>query len=214
MIRHCNRCRRIDGGPYKLPTTPDLPEFRVREQIPFSTTGLDYLGFLTVRIAPQQTQKVWVCLFTCAVSRALHLELVETQSANEFHLALRRFFATYGCPSLLVSDNASQFVTVESAINKLWSTLTLSSELDDLMTSQGITWKKIPESPWMGGFFERLVGVVKKYLKRTLDGDCVKIVSVCVFRRPLSTENASQVRNHHSDERPWSPQPRWLLRAF
>jgi hypothetical protein len=75
-------------------------------------------------VSSRTTQKFWVCLFACAVSRAVHLELVENQSAAEFHLALRRFFAMYGCPKLIASDNASQFITVDSAMKKLWSTLT------------------------------------------------------------------------------------------
>jgi hypothetical protein len=172
--RTCKRCIRVEGGPFDVPPPPALPDFRVTEQAPFTATGLDYLGFLIVKVTSRTNKKVWVCLCTCAVTRAVHLELVEDQSANEFHLALRRFIAIRGCPKLIVSDNASQFGTVENAMNKLWKTLTSSTETEEFAVQKGIEWKRIPEkSPWMGGFFERLVGTVKKFLKKALDGICV-----------------------------------------
>ena len=124
----------------------------------------------------RELQKVWVCLFTCAASRAIHLELVENQSADEFHLALRRFFAVHGYPKLIVSDNASQFIAVETAMKKLWKELTSSADVENLTSTHDVDWKKIPQvAPWMGGFYERLVGTVKKFLKKTLDGLCVNL---------------------------------------
>ena len=173
VLRNCQRCRRIEGGPYNIPQAPPLPDFRVTEQAPFTATGLDYLGFLQVKTSSssRELQKVWVCLFTCAASRAIHLELVENQSADEFHLALRRFFAVHGYPKLIVSDNASQFIAVETAMKKLWKELTSSADVENLTSTHDVDWKKIPQvAPWMGGFYERLVGTVKKFLKKTLDG--------------------------------------------
>lgn len=33
-----------------------------------------------------------------------------------------------------------------------------------------VIWRFIPElAPWFGGFYERLIGIVKNCLKRTLD---------------------------------------------
>ena len=66
-----------------------------------------------------------------------------------------------------MSDNASQFLAVESAMKLLWRNL-VTDELIGKVASQDIEWKKVPQmAPWMGGFYERLVGVVKKALKKT-----------------------------------------------
>ena len=47
-----------------------LPGTRVTEAI----AALDYLGPMIIK-TPEGQMKVWVCLFTCVVSRAIHLEL-------------------------------------------------------------------------------------------------------------------------------------------
>jgi hypothetical protein len=120
------------------------------------------------------------------------LEVVENQSADEFHLALRRFFALYGTPEVIVSDNAAQFRTVEDAMSRMSRS---SKSMGDVATDFNVEWRKIPEmAPWMGGFYERLVGIVKRFLKKTLDGICVRLselrtvtaeVAYVVNSRPL-----------------------------
>ena len=71
---------------------PPWPKERVVEALLFEYIGLDYFGPLYIK---QYTngdkpiyKKVWVCLFTCMVVRAIHLELVEGMSADEFLLTL------------------------------------------------------------------------------------------------------------------------------
>jgi len=70
VLRQCNVCRRCEGGPYKVPEMPPLPKSRVTSSAPFSKTGLDYLGPLYVK-EHTDTNKVWICLFTCMVTRAI-----------------------------------------------------------------------------------------------------------------------------------------------
>ena len=71
---------------------PPLPEICVKEARAFERTGLDYLGLLYVRIS-DNSKKVWICLFTCFVTRAIYLELVSDMSTEEFLFALRKFVA-------------------------------------------------------------------------------------------------------------------------
>ena len=51
-----------------------------------------------------------ILLLTCAVSRAIHLEVCESLSLSDFLLAFRRFVSRRGFPKLVVSDNAQTFV--------------------------------------------------------------------------------------------------------
>jgi hypothetical protein len=91
-IRSCLQCKKYDSGPYKIPQVPPLPKARITSSPPFTFTGLDYLGPLQVK-SSDGTTKTWICLFMCLATRALHLEIVEDLSAEQFLLCLRRFVA-------------------------------------------------------------------------------------------------------------------------
>ena len=60
-LHSCLICRRHEGGPYKMPSMPPLPEIRVKEAMRFVRTGLDYLGPLYVKIS-ESSKKVWIFL--------------------------------------------------------------------------------------------------------------------------------------------------------
>ena len=105
VIGKCLVCGCHEGDPYKMPVFAPLPMTRVTEATLFSRTGLDYLGPMFVRTGKDQ-QKVWICLFTCLVTRAVHLELLRDMSTEEFLLAFRRFISQRGCPNEIISDNS------------------------------------------------------------------------------------------------------------
>ena len=74
-LRKCVTCRRYQGRPLLPPETPDLPGYRVNILYSFQCTWLDYAGPLFVKNNTDATLKVYILLFRCASSRALHLDL-------------------------------------------------------------------------------------------------------------------------------------------
>ena len=114
ILLKCSICRHYEGGPYKMPTMPPLPTKCVSQSTPFSHSGVDYFGPLFIK-SKMDTKKVWVCLYTCLATRAVHLELTE-----QFLLGFRRFLASHGKPKEIISDNASQFKLASDTIDKLW----------------------------------------------------------------------------------------------
>ena len=74
LLRSCVTCRRIVGRAYSRPDPPPLPSVRTRDARPFEVTGVDFTGALHVKNTGDN--KVYVCLFTCGVTRAVHLEIV------------------------------------------------------------------------------------------------------------------------------------------
>ena len=177
ILKSCQICRRAESRLFAMPEMPPLPRERVATSLPFEFTGVDYFGPLFIKqfvqISEESSEivvkKVWVCLFTCLAVRAIHLELVEDMTAEEFILCLRRFMARRGVPRQIISDNAQQFKVAKATLNKAWSTMLMSSDVSDYSVRQGIQWKFIVElAPWMGGFYERLVGITKRALRKTL----------------------------------------------
>ena len=118
VLRSCTTCRCHEGGPYKMPDMAPLPKTRITEAVPFSRTGLDYLRPMYIKTCDGQ-KKVWVCLLTCLVTRAIHLELLLDMSAEEFLLGFRRLKSQRGCPSEIISDNALTFKTASKSLDML-----------------------------------------------------------------------------------------------
>ena len=119
LLYKCVICRKLEGRPYQAPTPPPVPEFRVKDCSPFTYTGVDFAGPLYVKNHSGPQQKVWICLYTCCVTRAIHLDLVPSLTASAFMRSLRRFSARRGTPLLIVSDNGKTFKSAAREITKL-----------------------------------------------------------------------------------------------
>jgi hypothetical protein len=162
ILSKCVGCKKRKGGAFELPEMPPWPAERMNASTPFQYIGLDYLGPINVRVVGE-TKKMWVCLFTCMLVRAVHLEWLMDCSAIEFLHCLIRFISRRGVPELVVCDNGSQFRSVGTVSERVWSQIFLDDEVVSFSAQRGITWKFItPLAPWQGGFYERLLGIVKK----------------------------------------------------
>ena len=168
VLGRCLTCRRYHGQAFRMPRMPDLPPERVTRSPPFSYTGIYYFGPLYC--TDQQGEgKVWVALFTCLTIRAVHLELATDLTADQYLQTLRRFIARCGTPKQILSDNAPHFHVTDEMLQSLWSTTVTCDTVQSYLADKGITWRDIPaHAPWMGGIYERLVGMVKSCLRKSL----------------------------------------------
>ena len=171
-LRRCVKCRKIEGKHYSLPQPPELPGERVSDDPPFAHTGIDFAGplYTSEKVENPEDAKAYVCLFTCASTRAVHLELTKRLSAEAFMLAFRRFTSRRGLPATVVSDNAKTFIAAAKDIVKI----VRAKEVIQYMSNNGVTWKFIVErATWWGGFWERLVQTVKRALKKLIGQSCL-----------------------------------------
>ena len=164
IIRKCTTCKKYSGKFYPNPDPAPLPEIRVRDAPPFTVTGVDFTGALYVQEHNQES-KVYICLYTCANTRAIHLEVVTDLSVDMFLLSFRRFASRRSLPSIMVSDNASTYQSAAEELQQLFR----SKELTHHLSKQGVQWRFIPKrAPWYGGWWERLIGLTKSTLKKVL----------------------------------------------
>jgi hypothetical protein len=169
IIKDCVVCRKAEGLPYNYGEAPDLPSCRVSEDPPFTNVGLDFAGRLYVQDKKNEldenSKKVYVLLFTCASTRAVHLEITPFLTAKSFLSAFRRFTSRRGSPALLLSDNAKTFKAACKEIRRLCR----AEEVWCYLAEKKISWKFIVEkAPWWGGFWERLVRSIKRPLKKEI----------------------------------------------
>ena len=111
-LKKCTLCRKFDSKAFNVLPAAPLPSFRLKVDFPFTSTGIDYFGPLFVKNIfnpDNELYKVHVVLYTCASSRAIHLDLVPDLSCYAFVKSLKRFINRYGLSRLYISDNATCF---------------------------------------------------------------------------------------------------------
>lgn len=134
----CLKCFKFLAKAAIIPPEPPLPEGRVSIGNPFDQVGVDYFGPMRVR-SKDGDNKVWGMIVACFKTRAVHLELVSDLTTQAFILALRRFMARRGRPSLILSDNASTFKLGSQAITKIFAEIYESGEVQNFASDSGIS---------------------------------------------------------------------------
>ncbi|XP_074653615.1 uncharacterized protein LOC141907773 [Tubulanus polymorphus] len=139
VIRPCVLCRKLEGASYGSRTPPPLPYPRVSNVPAFQYTGVDFCGHFNVILSSNESEmvKCYIALFTCAVSRATHLEVVRDLGTGSFILAFRRFAARKSLPYKMISDNASTFYAARDELKAIFDSLR------EYLAIQGVQWKFI-----------------------------------------------------------------------
>ena len=89
----------------------------------------------------ENRSKAYCCLFTCASTRAVHLELTESLTVTSFLQAFRRFVSRRGLPANLLTDNAKTFKSASVDVKKIsWS-----SEVKQYLANRQVDWQFIVE---------------------------------------------------------------------
>ena len=205
LLRHCVTCRKVNGKPYKPPDPPPLPTVRLVDSHPFTVTGVDFTGALYVK-TPTAQENMYICLFTCANTRAVHLEVVTDLTVPTFVAAFRRFTSRKLLLKVMISDNAS---TYQSAAEELAQLLN-SSELKSQLGNRGIEWIFIPKrAPWYGGLWERLIGLTKLSLKKVLGKTNITLEELqtvtAEIEAILNDRPITYVSSELDDEEPLTP---------
>ena len=120
-------------GTVEDPTLSLIPhhcqKMRMHDVVPFTVTGIDFTGALYVQMNGVES-KVYICFFTCATTKAVHLEIVTDLTAETFLLALRRFASRKSLPQIIVSDNGSTYLLAAEELKELLSSKNLMESLN------------------------------------------------------------------------------------
>lgn len=162
-LHSCIRCFRTNPIPVQ-PVMANLPSTRVSGTKAFKIVGCDYAGPFNVILGKRRrgvrAQKVYLCLFVCHATKALHLEIANDLSSNAFIAALRRFIGRRGRCSHLFSDCGTNFV---GAYRQLASLMKEAAETEYIAFST-----HPPSGPHFSGLAEAGVKSVKAHLQRVV----------------------------------------------
>ena len=166
--RECNVCklgRRRRGEQIMAP----LPEARLGTSLRcFALCGVDFAGPFVIKLTRKVTAKRYLCLFTCASTRAVHLEIAYSLDTASFLNAFARMVARRGKPEVMISDNDMNFTSAERELRDLVSTLD-QTQIKKQVAHDGIQWRfNPPGGSHHGGIFEALIKSAKKALRAIL----------------------------------------------
>ena len=168
IIHKCVTCNKLRGK-MEEQIMSNLPAERLDPGPPFTNVGVDVFGPWTISTRCTQggiaENKRWAVIFTCMVTRAVHIEVLESLSSSSFVNALRRFTAVRGPVRLFRSDRGTNFIGTCKELQIKSGDHELTTYLED----QSSTWTfNPPHSSHMGGVWERMIGNARRILDALL----------------------------------------------
>ncbi|KAK9885651.1 hypothetical protein WA026_012415 [Henosepilachna vigintioctopunctata] len=161
-LNKCYRCFRTNPSSYQPPMA-NLPPSRVSASKPFSCVGVDYGGPFSIiyrRHRGAKSFKIYLCLFVCFSTKAIHIEIANDLSTEAFLGALRRFVARRGRCSQIHSDRGTNFIGAARVMNDY---------LHQASVGESIQWIfNPPGAPHFGGLWEAGIKSVKTHLNRVV----------------------------------------------
>lgn len=198
----------------------ELPEERLKETYTFENCGVDLAGPFNVRpsrIKFDKVIKVWISLFICLATKAVHLEIVTDLSAESFMAAFARFTSIRGEPRCMFSDNAGNFTASSRLIREAWEKMTDSAKRS--LALQHIDWKFMPPyGPEMAGVWESQIKVMKSFIKKMAKVENLVLEEfstlICRVQGMMNSRPLYPCSDQPSDELALTPQHFLTLRAM
>ena len=192
IVKKCPGCKRFQAAALAVPPPGLLPRDRTEGSTPFQVVGVDYAGPIKFKATERREGKAYLILYACSLTRALYLDLARSLQTGEFLLSLKGLIARRGRPTAIYSDNGSTFIGAAAWIKQVQN----DEKLNDFLARQQITRKfNLGRAPWWGGQFERMIGLVKTAVRKTIGNACLSFeelkkvfldVEIALNGRPLS----------------------------
>ena len=144
----CVICRKLEGLSFKTLEPPPLPVFRQKDSA-FTYTGVEIAGPVFVHGSDEIVQKAWICLFTCYITRAVHLKGTSDQSTATFLCCLEQFSGRR-LPTNFMSDNGKTCKAASKYIQE-WYSLEISHQFKSWIDIQCWTHPMVGWCIWEAG---------------------------------------------------------------
>lgn len=176
----------------------------------FSITGVDFAGPITVRhhVRCRQEKKVYLSLFICFVTKAVHIELVTDLSTDAFLRSLRRFVDDRGHVTKIYSDNATNFKGACNYLQEVKQMLSRNApKIVESCKKQHIEWSfSPPRAPHHGGLWEASIKLLKTLIRKIVgDANLTEDELRTVAKRAASIVNSRPITTLSADANDLSP---------
>ncbi|XP_064117743.1 uncharacterized protein LOC135223168 [Macrobrachium nipponense] len=162
VLFHCVTCRKLKE-PALSQKMADLPADRLEPSPPFSNVGIDLFGPYYIKEGRKELKRYGV-IFTCLVSRSIHIETANTLQSDSFINTLRRFVSRRGHPKVIRCDNGTNFHGAERELKAALDEVE-EKKIEKYLSHHHVEWKfNPPAASHMGGCWERQIRTVRKEL--------------------------------------------------
>ena len=97
--KECHGCKRFQVASLPAPPQDNLPKERSEGTIPFDIIGVYYAGPIVYKGKGKVERKGYIIIYTCSLTRGVHLEFLPNMNCDEFILSFKRYIAASGRPS-------------------------------------------------------------------------------------------------------------------
>ncbi|KAL7826249.1 hypothetical protein SRHO_G00339870 [Serrasalmus rhombeus] len=155
------------------------------------------------------TAKRYGVIFTCLVSRAIHLEVANSLDTDACINALRRFICRRGPVATIRTDQGTNFIGSHRELDNSLKNVD-HEKIHETLTKDGIKWMfNPPFAPHHGGVWERLIKSLKKILhslfrEQILDDDGL-LTALCEVETIMNDRPLTTVSDDPLDLEPLTP---------
>lgn len=168
VIFKCVTCDRHKAL-HPAPRMGILPESRVHSVRAFSSVGIDYGGPYIIKECKRRntrTTKVYIALFVCMATKAIHVEIVSDLTSDAFLAAFDRFVARRGVPAYVYSDCGTNYVGTARQLEHIFRRKDVQTLVSACVDCD---WHfNLPVTPHFVGLCEAGIKSVKFHLRRVI----------------------------------------------
>ena len=135
--KNCYGCKRFQVTALAKPPPGNLPLDRNVGSRAFQVVGVDYAGPLYFKVSQNKEAKAYILLFSCSLTRAIHLQALQDLSTDEFIRSLKIFIDRRGRPEKIYSDNAKTFESAARWIKKVVK----NENVHDFLAKNNVKWQ-------------------------------------------------------------------------
>ena len=159
-----------------------LPAYRLEGYVAWRRVSIDYFGPIMCKVTsndklvPQSPdpKKCYGLIWTCTLSRAIQIDIVESLETDEFLCHLRQLVSRRGKIEFINSDNAAQFLKASKELKRLLMNMNwrkIQKESNEKWDTQWVFSES--KAPWYCGTAERCIRTVKETLRKTIAAVCL-----------------------------------------
>ena len=163
VLKFCTGCR-LYNKERASQLMGSATEERLNPSLPFTNLCNDLFGPYNVRSNLKKTSlyKIYAAIFTCLLSRAVHLDIVMDYSTK--FLQTFRFASLRGFPEVIHSDSGTQLIGANKALQGSFKHMNDNFLIKEFIF-EGLRWEFAPGcAPWQQACTESLISSVKKCL--------------------------------------------------